>query len=83
MKRVEARQKPSTAEKIAALSRAGVVLLTALDEIHLVHFIAQTAYDVTGAAFAAFSLRPVNEEGRHWYPQRGSSFLGCRGRGHP
>ncbi|HZU69012.1 MAG TPA: GAF domain-containing sensor histidine kinase [Ktedonobacteraceae bacterium] len=60
----QTRQKLSTTEKIAALSKVGVRLLTALDEIHLMHFIAKTARDVTGATFAALSLRPVHEEGQ-------------------
>lgn len=68
MKRVKACKKLSTAQKITALSEVGVVLLTARDETHLVHFIAQTACDLTGAAFAAFSLRPVNEEGQALVP---------------
>jgi signal transduction histidine kinase/GAF domain-containing protein len=66
---VKARQKLSTAEKIATLSKLGVGLLTALDETHLMHFIAQTARDLAGATFAALSLRPLNEESQ----KRGSS----------
>ncbi len=55
VKRVKARKKLSTAQKITALSEVGGVLLTELDETRLVRFIAQTACDLTGAAFAAFS----------------------------
>jgi len=74
VKRVKARKKPSTAEKITALSEAGVVLLTELDETRLVRFITQTACDVTGAAFAAFSLQPRNDEGQATVPSEGNLF---------
>ena len=74
MKRVKARKKLSTAQKITALSEVGIVLLTALAESRLVHFIAQTACDLTGAAFAAFSLQPPNNEDQAPVPSEGKLF---------
>jgi GAF domain-containing protein len=50
------------------------VLLTESDETRLVHFIAQTACDLTGAAFAAFGLRSLNEEGQAPVPSEGNLF---------
>jgi PAS domain S-box-containing protein len=64
----------STAERFAALVRVGTALLSELDETRLLTLIAETACDLTGAAFAAFSIRPVNEEGQPLVPSEGSLF---------
>jgi len=70
----EARKQLSTAERVAALSRVGAALMSELDEAGLLHLIAETACDFTGALFAAFSLRPVNEEGQPLVPSEGHLF---------
>jgi GAF domain-containing protein len=57
-----------TAEHFLALIRVGTALHAELDESRLLHLIVQTACDLTGAAFAAFSLRPVNGEGQPLVP---------------
>jgi len=59
---------------MAALSRVGVTLMLELNETRLLHFIAQTACDLTGAAFTAFSLRPLNQEGQPLVPSEGKPF---------
>ena len=48
--------------------------MSELDETRLLTLIAQTACDLTGAAFAAFSLRPVNEQGQPLVPSEGHLF---------
>src|SRR5258708_13488159 len=45
-----------------------------LNETRLLHFIAQTACELTGAAFAAFDLRPLNKEGQPPVPSEGNRF---------
>jgi two-component system phosphate regulon sensor histidine kinase PhoR len=70
----EGNQRPSTAERFAALSRVGVALMSELDEVRLLHLIAETARDITGASFAAFTLRPMSEEGQPLVPSEGSLF---------
>ena len=74
MKRGEDRRQLSTAERIAALRRVGVALMLELNETRLLHFIAQTACELTGAAFAAFALRPLNKEGQPLVPSEGNRF---------
>ncbi len=74
MKRVEGSRQLSTAERIAALRRVGVALMLELNETRLLHFIAQTACELTGAAFAAFALRPLNKEGQPLVPSEGNRF---------
>src|SRR6266446_4431481 len=74
MKRVEGSRQLSTAERIAALRRVGVALMLVLNETRLLHFIAQTACELTGAAFAAFALRPLNKEGQPLVPSEGNRF---------
>jgi signal transduction histidine kinase len=44
------------------------------DESKLLHLIAQTAVDLTGASFAAFTLRPINEQGQLLVPSEGHLF---------
>jgi signal transduction histidine kinase len=74
MKQGEDRRQLSTAERIAALRRVGVALMLELNETRLLHFIAQTACELTGAAFAAFALRPLNKEGQPLVPSEGNRF---------
>lgn len=64
----------STAERFAALSRVGTALMSELDETRLLHLIAETACELTGATFAAFTLRPINEEGEPIVPSEGNLF---------
>src|SRR5947209_5080122 len=62
------------AERYAALSRVGTALMSELDEARLLHLIADTARELTGATFAAFTLRPVDEEGRPLAASEGNLF---------
>ncbi|HZS79749.1 MAG TPA: ATP-binding protein [Ktedonobacteraceae bacterium] len=62
------------AERLAALNRIGTALISELDEKRLLRLIAQTARDLTGASFAAFTLRPVNEMGEPLVPSEGNFF---------
>jgi two-component system phosphate regulon sensor histidine kinase PhoR len=57
-----------------ALSRVGIALMSEVDENHLLQLIAETACELTGAEFAAFTLRPVNDEGEPLVPSEGSLF---------
>jgi signal transduction histidine kinase/GAF domain-containing protein len=70
----EASKNLSMAERFAALSRVGAQLLREFDEERLLHLIAETACELTGATFAAFSLRPVNETGQPLVPSEGNLF---------
>jgi signal transduction histidine kinase len=63
-----------TAERYAALSRVGTALMSELDENRLLHMIAETACELTGASFAAFTLRPVDEEGQPLVASEGNFF---------
>jgi signal transduction histidine kinase len=62
------------AGRFAALNRIGSALASELDEARLLHLIAETARDLTGADFAAFTLRPVNEMGEPLVPSEGHLF---------
>jgi two-component system phosphate regulon sensor histidine kinase PhoR len=62
------------AGRFAALNRVGTALAQELDEVRLLHLIAETARDLTGAEFAAFTLRPVNELGQPLVPSEGNLF---------
>ena len=62
------------ARRFAALNRVGSALASELDETRLLHLIAETARDLTGAGFAAFTLRPVNELGEPLVPSEGHLF---------
>jgi signal transduction histidine kinase len=64
----------ATAERYAALSRIGTALMSELDEAPLLHMIADTARELTGATFAAFTLRPVDEEGQPLVASEGNLF---------
>ncbi len=73
-----ARQRRTFAEQMAvqlsALNRVGTALASELDEERLLHLIAEAARDLTGAGFAAFTLRPVNELGQPAVPSEGNLF---------
>ena len=62
------------ARRFAALNRVGSALASELDETRLLHLIAETARELTGAGFAAFTLRPVNELGEPLVPSEGHLF---------
>lgn len=64
----------SMIERFAALSRVGTALLAERDEGRLLQLIAQTACELIGASFAAFSLRPVDESGQPLVPAEGNLF---------
>ncbi len=66
--------KHTTGERFAALSHVATALMSELDEDRLMRLIAETARELTGAAFAAFSLRPVDEEGQPLVPSEGNLF---------
>src|SRR5205085_9272880 len=51
-----------------------IALSRELNETRLLHLIAETARDLTGAGFAAFTLRPVNELGQPLVPAEGHLF---------
>jgi two-component system, OmpR family, phosphate regulon sensor histidine kinase PhoR len=74
MLHLEEKKPLSTTERIAAMSRVGAALMSELDEDRLLHLIAETACELTGATFAAFSLRPVNDEGEPLVPSEGKLF---------
>ncbi|BCL78636.1 histidine kinase [Ktedonobacteria bacterium brp13] len=61
-------------ERITALNHISVALLSEHNEQQLLHLIAQTAVDLIGARFAAFSLRPTNEQGELLVPSEGNMF---------
>ena len=62
------------AAQLSALNRVGTALAGELDEERLLHLIAETARNLTGAGFAAFTLRPVNELGQPVVPSEGNLF---------
>src|SRR6266700_4056264 len=62
------------AERLAALNRVGTAMAQELDEPRLLHLIAETACSLTGADFAAFTLRPINELGQPLVPSEGNLF---------
>ncbi|GCF08681.1 sensor histidine kinase [Dictyobacter arantiisoli] len=64
----------SESERFAALCRIGAALMSEHDEERLLHLIAQTAADLTGAEIAAFTLRPMNEQGELLVPVEGNLF---------
>ncbi len=70
MKQHERNAQRTVEERSVALSRVGIELMSALDETRL----AETACELTGAEFAAFTLRPVNDEGEPLVPAEGSRF---------
>lgn len=70
----EEKQLRSTADLFLALSRVGTALMSELDETRLLQLIAETASNLTGASFAAFSLRPTNELGQPVVASEGNLF---------
>jgi len=70
----QAAARPPIGERLAAFSRVGAALLRERNEARLLEMIAQTACELTGAAFAAFSLRPMNEIGQPQVPAEGHLF---------
>ena len=70
MKQHERNAQRTVEERSVTLSRVGIALMRALDETRLV----ETACELTGAEFAAFTLRPVNDEGEPLVPAEGSRF---------
>jgi signal transduction histidine kinase/PAS domain-containing protein len=64
----------SESERFAALIRIGAALMSERDEGSLLHMIARTAADLTGAEFAAFTLRPTNAQGELLVPSEGNLF---------
>jgi signal transduction histidine kinase len=62
------------AERLTALNHIGTALVSELEEKRLLHLIAETACDLTGAGFAAFTLRPINELGQPLVPSEGNLF---------
>src|SRR5579859_7954672 len=62
------------AGRFAALNRIGTSLTGELQEQPLLDNIASTARDLTGAEFAAFTLRPVDERGQPQVPAEGHLF---------
>lgn len=73
MKLKETDKQLSLTERVAALSRVGAALTRELDESRLLHLIAETACQLTGARFAAFSLRPTDASGQ-LVPAEGNLF---------
>src|SRR5258708_1698338 len=70
MKQHERNAQRTAEERSAAMSRVGIALMSALDETRL----AETACELTGAEFAAFTFRPVNDEGEPLVPAEGGRF---------
>ncbi len=62
------------AGRFAALNSVGAALSSELDEQRLLHLIAQRARDLTGAEFAAFTLRPLDPLGQPLVPAEGNLF---------
>jgi two-component system phosphate regulon sensor histidine kinase PhoR len=62
------------AGRFAALNRVGTALARELRETPLLHLIARTARELTGAEFAAFTLRPIDLHGQPQGPSEGHLF---------
>ncbi len=62
------------AERLTLLNQVGTALVSELEEERLLHLIAQTACTLTGASFAAFTMRPIDELGRPTVPSEGHLF---------
>jgi two-component system phosphate regulon sensor histidine kinase PhoR len=61
-------------ERLALLNQVGTALVSELEEERLLHLIAQTACTLTGADFAAFTMRPTDELGHPTVPSEGHLF---------
>jgi signal transduction histidine kinase len=66
--------RPSLIARFATLCQMSTSLLAERDEQRLLQFIVRTACELTGAAFAAFSLRPLDERGQPLGPSDGRFF---------
>ncbi|BCL78143.1 GAF domain-containing sensor histidine kinase [Ktedonobacteria bacterium brp13] len=64
----------SKKDRFAALGRIGVALMSEIDEERLLKTIACAACDLTGAQFAAFTLREADVTGRPVGPVQGHFF---------
>jgi hypothetical protein len=62
------------AGRFAALTSIGTALAGELQEDRLLQLIAHTARELTGAEFAAFTLRPVDALGQPLVPAEGARF---------
>jgi len=62
------------ASRFAELNSIGIALVSELDETRLLTRIAETARNLTGANFAAFTLRPINDLGEPQVPSEGNQF---------
>jgi two-component system phosphate regulon sensor histidine kinase PhoR len=71
---VRRRMAEHAAERLTALNSIGTALTSELEEERLLHLIAEAARDLTGAGFAAFTLRPINELGQPLVPSEGNLF---------
>lgn len=60
--------------RFAALNAVGTALSGELREADLLKLIARTACELTGAGFAAFTLRPVDARGKPVGPAEGNRF---------
>lgn len=75
--RYETSRRPQTAidrRQDRSFESGGIGLMVESNETRLLHFIVQTACKLTGAAFAALSLRPLNKEGQPLMPSEGKRF---------
>src|SRR5712692_5775784 len=64
-----------TAERLTALNSIGRALASELDENFLFFQAEDGIRDLTGAGFAAFTLRPINELGQPLVPSEGNLFF--------
>jgi signal transduction histidine kinase len=62
------------AARITALNAVGIALASEHDRDPLLQLIARTACELTGASFAAFTLRPLDPAGQPLVPPLGSRF---------
>jgi signal transduction histidine kinase len=68
------RSRSSLAERFAALGQVGKTLMGEVNESRLLSVIVQSACDIVGAQYAAFTLRPTDDEGYFTSPAQGSNF---------
>jgi PAS domain S-box-containing protein len=61
------RQEAERRAHLEALNQVGAALSSELDKERLLHLIAQTARDLTGAGFAAFTLRPEDGSSERYH----------------
>lgn len=62
------------AQRLTALNTVSTALASELNQERLLRLIAETACDLTGAGFAAFTLRPIDEFGQPLVPSEGNLF---------